>query len=151
MIGVTLMTEAEADVETARPDVTFDELYRTLWWQMLRVATGLVDEVGIAEDVVQDAFAALYTHWHSIRDRQSAVGYLRRSVVNASRSTLRRRMVARKHLHLVRDESADGADESSLWSAPTDSGHHPRGRAELKRHLFVTSGRNTAPRWTSNR
>ena len=50
---------------------TFDELYQQLWWPMLRLATGLVDEVSVAEDVVQDAFAATYRRWgRSVTDRR---------------------------------------------------------------------------------
>lgn len=101
-------------------DWTFDQLYEQLWWPMLRMATGLVDEAGIAEDVVQDAFAAVYRRWDTIRDRQASVTYLRTCVVNASRSVLRRRIVARKHLRLVRDEPVDSADHTVLLGADHD-------------------------------
>lgn len=98
-------------------DPTFDELYHQLWWPMLRLATGLVDEVSIAEDVVQDAFAATFQRWGAIRDRQAAAGYLRTAVVNGSRSVLRRRLTARKHWHSVVDEPVDAADHSVLRTA----------------------------------
>jgi RNA polymerase sigma factor (sigma-70 family) len=87
---------------------------------MLRLATGLVDEVSAAEDVVQDAFAALYRHWSSIRDPRAATGYLRTSVVNGSRSVLRRRMTARKHQFEIRDEHEEAADRTTLLSAEHD-------------------------------
>ena len=95
----------------------FDELYRAQWWPMLRLATGLVDSKGAAEDVVQDAFVALYRRWSSLRDVAAAVGYLRTSVVNGSRSALRRRMTARRHLHSVAEPPAEGADASSVLAA----------------------------------
>lgn len=95
----------------------FDELYREQWWPMLRLATGLVDSVGAAEDVVQDAFVALYRNWSSLRDVAAAVGYLRTSVVNGSRSALRRRMTARRHLHAVTEPPAEGADATSVLAA----------------------------------
>jgi RNA polymerase sigma-70 factor (sigma-E family) len=95
----------------------FDELYREQWWPMLRLATGLVDSKGAAEDVVQDAFVALYRHWSSLRDVAAAVGYLRTSVVNGSRSALRRRMTARRHLHAIVEPPAEGADASSVLAA----------------------------------
>lgn len=95
----------------------FDELYQRQWWPMLRLAVGLVDDTAAAEDVVQDAFAAVYRRWDSIREPAAAVGYLRTAVVNNARSALRRRMTARKHLHAVAEETTEGADASSILSA----------------------------------
>lgn len=117
---------AESAYQLADPLVTpdaaesFDDIYRRLWRPMIRLAVGLVDEVGLAEDVVQDAFAALYRRWDAMRDPRAAAGYLRVSVVNGSRSVLRRRRTSRRHLHLLTDESAPAADESSVLSAEHD-------------------------------
>lgn len=97
--------------------VGFDELYQTQWWPMLRLATGLVDQVAVAEDVVQDAFASLYRRWDSLRDPQAAAGYLRTSVVNGSRNALRRRIVARKHLQVLSDDTVEGADHTTVLTA----------------------------------
>lgn len=83
------------------PPKDFDELYQRTWWPMLRLATALVDDVNTAEDVVQDAFAALYRRWDSLRDHGAAAGYVRTSIVNGSRSVLRRRGTSRKHLRLI--------------------------------------------------
>jgi DNA-directed RNA polymerase specialized sigma24 family protein len=55
-------------------DPRFGELYEQPWWPMLRLATGLVDEVSVAEDLVQDApLAAMST----IPNRQPEVRTLR--------------------------------------------------------------------------
>jgi RNA polymerase sigma-70 factor (sigma-E family) len=96
---------------------TFDELYQQAWWPLVRLAIGLVDDRGVAEDVVQDAFAGLYRRWDSIREPAAAIGYLRTSVVNNSRSVLRRRGTARKHLRVIVEETDDAADHSSLLGA----------------------------------
>ena len=106
----------EAD-DVGAPPPSFDELYQQQWWPMLRLATGLVDDASAAEDVVQDAFAALYRHWSTIRDHRAAAGYLRTSVVNGSRSVLRKRMTARRHRFEVVDEHEEAADRTSLLSA----------------------------------
>ncbi|MDT4911899.1 MAG: hypothetical protein QOC66_1027 [Pseudonocardiales bacterium] len=104
----------------------FEDLYRQQWWPMLRLATGLVDSVSAAEDVVQDAFTALYRRWDAVREPAAAVGYLRMSVVNGGRSVLRRRKTARKHLRIVREEMDEAADHTSLLSA-----EHELARAAL--------------------
>ena len=84
---------------------------------MLRLATGLVNDPALAEDIVQDAFAALYRKRESLRQPAAAVGYLRVTVVNLARSVLRRRLTARKHLRLAREETAEAADSSSVLTA----------------------------------
>src|SRR4249920_1146709 len=58
---------------------------------LVRLAVLLVDDQASAEDVVQDAFVGLHRHRGQLRDPEAAVGYLRTAVVNAARSTLRRR------------------------------------------------------------
>ena len=55
----------------------------------------MVDDRETAEEVVQDAFEALYRNWGRLRDPYAAVAYLNRSVVNGSRSKVRRRMTER--------------------------------------------------------
>jgi RNA polymerase sigma-70 factor (sigma-E family) len=96
----------------------FDELYRTQWWPMIRLAQGLVDDVSSAEDVVQDAFAGLYRSTATLAEPGAAVRYLRVSVVNGARSALRRRRTVRTWLGQRReDEHAPPADEPSLRSA----------------------------------
>ncbi|HEY0166310.1 MAG TPA: sigma-70 family RNA polymerase sigma factor [Jatrophihabitans sp.] len=100
----------------------FDELYRTQWWPMIRLAQGLVDDVSSAEDVVQDAFAGLYRSSGGLAEPGAAVRYLRVSVVNGARSALRRRRTARTWLGQVRqDEHAPSADEPALRTAEQET------------------------------
>jgi RNA polymerase sigma-70 factor (sigma-E family) len=71
----------------------YAEHYRTL----VGLATLLVRDTGTAEEVVQDSFVALHRGWRRLRDSDKALAYLRQSVLNRSRSVLRRRAVARRH------------------------------------------------------
>lgn len=65
---------------------------------MVRLATFLVDDLHSAEDVVQDAFAAVCRrHGERLDDLQDAHAYLYTAVVNAARSVLRRRRTARAY------------------------------------------------------
>jgi RNA polymerase sigma-70 factor (sigma-E family) len=79
--------------------------------RLVGLARLLVDDIPTAEDVVQDAFVSLYRHWSSIRDKSAALQYLQSSVVNGSRSSLRRRRVARS-VSVVPPESAPSAEVS---------------------------------------
>ncbi|WP_372348266.1 RNA polymerase sigma factor [Streptomyces sp. KL116D] len=75
---------------------TVSDLYHAHRLHMIRLAVLLVDDLATAEDVVQDAFAALYRrHGEHITEVDNALGYLRTSVVNTARSVLRRRRTAR--------------------------------------------------------
>ncbi|MGW2859471.1 RNA polymerase sigma factor [Streptomyces sp. NPDC001205] len=81
--------------EPAAPP-TVSELYHAHRLKMVRLAVMLVDDLATAEDVVQDAFTALYRrHGERIDEIDNALAYLRTAVVNASRSVLRRRRTAR--------------------------------------------------------
>lgn len=78
------------------PRPTISELYHAHRLTMVRLAVLLVDDRATAEDVVQDAFAALYKrHGEQLGEVDNALAYLRTAVVNAARSVLRRRRTAR--------------------------------------------------------
>ncbi|MFF0551693.1 RNA polymerase sigma factor [Streptomyces sp. NPDC004311] len=75
---------------------TVTDLYHAHRLRMVRLAVLLVDDLATAEDVVQDAFTALYRrHGEQISEVDNALGYLRTAVVNTARSVLRRRRTAR--------------------------------------------------------
>ncbi|WP_341924488.1 SigE family RNA polymerase sigma factor [Nocardioides psychrotolerans] len=74
------------------------ELYAAHRLSMVRLAMLLVDDLASAEDVVQDAFAAMAARRGTLDDRGAALAYLRISVVNGSRSALRRRRTARAYV-----------------------------------------------------
>jgi RNA polymerase sigma-70 factor (sigma-E family) len=74
--------------------VSFEELYVAQYASMVRLAHALVDTRPRAEEVVQDAFAAVYERYHRIDNPEA---YLRVAVLNGCRRVLRRRMVRRQH------------------------------------------------------
>ena len=69
---------------------SFDTLYHREFAGLVRLAMVLVDSQDLAEEVVQDAFAALYLRYQSVA---SPLPYVRASVLNGSRKVLRRRTV----------------------------------------------------------
>jgi RNA polymerase sigma-70 factor (sigma-E family) len=78
-------------------DQAVTALYSARYRALVRLATLLVRDVETAEEVVQDAFVAMYGAWRRLRDPDKALSYLRQSVVNRSRSVLRHRAVAEKY------------------------------------------------------
>lgn len=74
--------------------IAVSELYRQQWRGLVRLAVLVTDDRQTAEDVVQEAFAQLYRRW-PLQDSGKALAYLRTTVLNGSRSVLRRRRVAR--------------------------------------------------------
>lgn len=78
-------------------EATLDELYAAHRLSLVRLAILLVDDRASAEDVVQDAFAAYVAKAPRLRDSSARLAYLRTSVVNGSRSALRRRRTARAY------------------------------------------------------
>ncbi|MDT4941642.1 MAG: hypothetical protein QOJ34_1731 [Pseudonocardiales bacterium] len=100
---------------TRDADAAVAALFSAHRLHLVRLALLLVDDRETAEDVVQDAFAALHRRWGSIAEPAAAVGYLRTSVVNGSRLVLRRRRTARAYTWPDIDrQPGDGADAGVL-------------------------------------
>lgn len=117
-----LLTEARredvprqmADIVAVSDRVDIPALYETHWRALVRLAVLLVDDVSSAEDVVQDAFISLHRRVDALRNPEAALAYVRTSVLNLSRSVLRRRHVARKHLKVAEPEATAAADHDVL-------------------------------------
>lgn len=83
-----------------------DALFRRHYLALLRLAVVMTGSREPAEDAVQDAFAALYRNWSSLRDGRDAETYLRSAVLNRCRSWVRRQVTqkAARPLMLVREQ-----------------------------------------------
>ena len=68
-------------------------LYAAHYRNLVGLAVLLVRDIATAEEVVQDSFIAMHCGWRRLQDHDKALSYLRRSVVNRSRSVLRHRRV----------------------------------------------------------
>ncbi len=79
------------------PRAAVTEIFHHHYRRLVGLAGLMVDDRESAEEVVQDAFESLYRSWGRLRDPQAAVAYLNRSVVNGSRSRLRKRMTERAY------------------------------------------------------
>ncbi len=88
---------------TARPrsetgdsaEVAVGALYQASAVSLIRLAWIMLGDRPSAEDVVQEAFCDLYRRWDRLAKADSALYYVRSSVLNGCRSVLRRRVVRR--------------------------------------------------------
>ena len=78
-----------------RSDADLPALFHAHYRKLLALAVLVTDDRATAEDLVQEAFARL--HGRNLEDPDRAVAYLRSTVLNLSRSRLRRLRTARKH------------------------------------------------------
>ncbi|MFI6002320.1 SigE family RNA polymerase sigma factor [Streptomyces sp. NPDC051366] len=96
---------AAAEPVAAEPAVTagttvdhLTETYQAHYRSLLRLAALLLDDTASCEDVVQEAFIRVHSARNRVRDRDKTLAYLRQTVVNLSRSALRRRILGLKLL-----------------------------------------------------
>jgi RNA polymerase sigma-70 factor (sigma-E family) len=88
-------------------DEAVTALYAAHYRSLVRLAALLVRDVETAEEVVQDAFVAMHGAWRRLHDPDKALAYLRQTVVNRSRSALRRRRTAGRHVQTARRDLPD--------------------------------------------
>lgn len=74
------------------------ETYRAHYRSLLGLAALLLDDAASCEDVVQEAFIRVHSARKRVRDPEKTLAYLRQTVVNLSRSALRRRILGLKLL-----------------------------------------------------
>ena len=98
---------------TAVGEQVLADLYAAQYARLVGLARLLLDERGLAEEVVQEAFARTYAAWPRVRRTDDPLSYVRRAVVNLARGGLRRRGVARRTV-LPRTEDAPSAEVGAL-------------------------------------
>jgi RNA polymerase sigma-70 factor (sigma-E family) len=95
----------------ARQHVT--ALYQAHALGLVRLAVLLVGDQPTAEDVVQDAFLALYRRWPTLKDPDRALAYARASVLNGCRM-VHRANSRHDGIALAAPDDAKSAEESAL-------------------------------------
>jgi RNA polymerase sigma factor (sigma-70 family) len=80
--------------DVARAELV-EVLFRRHYPALIRLGVVMLGSREAAEDAVQDAFAALHRHHHSLRDPEAAEAYLRSAVLNRCRSWMRRQATQR--------------------------------------------------------
>ncbi|MFG2719627.1 SigE family RNA polymerase sigma factor [Streptomyces sp. NPDC048416] len=94
-------TSRESADEVMAAGTTVDHLtetYRAHYRSLLGLAALLLDDTASCEDVVQEAFIRVHSARSRVREPEKTLAYLRQTVVNLSRSALRRRILGLKLL-----------------------------------------------------
>jgi RNA polymerase sigma-70 factor (sigma-E family) len=105
-----VLTETTSN-DRAAASGRLEELYRAHANDARRLAYLLTGDPGLAEDLAQDAFVKVFGRFHDLRNRDAFWWYLRRTIVNLSKSHFRRRRVERAWLERQRpDEEHLGPD-----------------------------------------
>lgn len=132
---------AESGIDwTALAGGSFEEFYAAQYGTVVRLAAALVGRWDVAEELVQDAFIALYPRWTRISSYEAPDAWLRRVVLNRSVSALRRRAVeARVTTRLARRRSDAGPDEprvgdADVWRAVSEL---PKRQAQVIALVFL--------------
>ncbi|MGH9193909.1 MAG: RNA polymerase sigma factor [Acidimicrobiales bacterium] len=92
-------------------------LHREHYASLVRLASLVLGDVGLSEQVVQDAFVKLHLRWGGLRRLDQAPAYLRSSVLNGARSQLRRQKVRDRHDARRTVAPAAGTPEASVVAA----------------------------------
>jgi len=92
----TVLGSAQSPAAT-EADRALTAMYDAEYRSLVRMSAVMLGDVGSAEEVVQESFIAVHAAWRGLRDMDKAVHYLRRSVLNRSRSVLRHRAVVDRH------------------------------------------------------
>ncbi len=90
---------------------TFEGLYRTSVGEMTRIAYLITGSTHTAEEIAHDSFIAVQRRWDSIRNPKA---YLRKAVVNRSRSHLRR-LRTQREAPLERPREVGIGDIDETW------------------------------------
>lgn len=88
------------------------EVFTGQYASLVRLAAMLLDDSHAAEDVVQDAYVRVAARHYRLRDPDKALAYLRQTVVNLARNSLRHRLVARRHAASSLPAAASAEDDA---------------------------------------
>ncbi|MEY2432339.1 MAG: hypothetical protein QOC92_2064 [Acidimicrobiaceae bacterium] len=95
------------------PTATLAEMHREHYRSLVKLASLLVDDPATCEEVVQDAFVAVFRSADRLREETKLPAYLRSAVLNGARSHLRKRQV-RNRLRVVGRGDAVSAETTAL-------------------------------------
>jgi RNA polymerase sigma-70 factor (sigma-E family) len=129
-------------------DEAIAALFRAEYRRLVNTAFAFVADWDLAEQLTQEAYLRLWRRWRWLRDPQAAPGYLRQTVLNLARNTIRRSVleriaVERRPSGQAHDPAADPAGDIALRQAVATLPHRKRACIVL-RYLVGMSESETA-------
>lgn len=100
----------DGDLRDTEPDREFRDFYGAQATRLKRLALALTADPREADDLVQEALLRAYRSWSRIREEDPGP-YVRRTLANLHRNSLRRKVVERRHLRVVKAEVAPSHDD----------------------------------------
>jgi len=120
-----------ADDRDDRIRALFEDHYAGL----CRLAYLITGDATQAEELVMDAFVRTFAGWRRIRDLDRADSYLRKAVVNLSRSRNRRRQTEQRSTATLPTSIAPRAEsdrDDDVWDAVRELPHRQRAAVVLR-------------------
>jgi RNA polymerase sigma-70 factor (sigma-E family) len=132
------------DVRPGREEA-LSRLFEAHYADLVRLGLYLTGSWAVGEELAQEAFVRLWRRWGVLRDRHAALGYLRTTVVNLSRSTVRRRLLELRHQRTIGEQGYD-ADPVARLDVARALAALPAGKRAcvVLRHLVDLSVEETA-------
>ncbi|MFF0744310.1 SigE family RNA polymerase sigma factor [Streptomyces sp. NPDC004111] len=118
--GPSLVAAEETTLAEGTTVDHLTETYRAHYRSLLGLAALLLDDTASCEDVVQEAFIRVHSARGRVREPEKTLAYLRQTVVNLSRSALRRRILGLKLLSKPMPDMAS-AEEGAYVSLERDA------------------------------
>jgi len=112
------------DAVNASDRTQFDEFMTSRWPGLVRLAFGLTGDRWLAEDLAQTALASAYAAWWRVCRADDPDAYVRRILINASKSRFRRHRLSERPGgpddlpdQTLADPAADVGERSALLTA----------------------------------
>ncbi|MET3984301.1 RNA polymerase sigma-70 factor (sigma-E family) [Streptomyces sp. PvR034] len=113
------------------------ETYQAHYRSLLGLAALLLDDTASCEDVVQEAFIRVHSARSRVREPEKTLAYLRQTVVNLSRSALRRRIIGLKLLSKPMPDMASAEEGAYEQLERDDLIRSMRGLQRRQREVLV--------------
>src|SRR4029078_10527725 len=94
---------ADREREIVAPPANFEAFFEAEHARLLRALYLVTGDPQEAEELMQDAFVAVWERWARVRSRDEPTGYLYRTAMNRFRSRLRRAARATRRALAPRD------------------------------------------------
>lgn len=112
-------------------------LFRTRYGDLVRLAYLLTSDNALAEEVVQEAFVVTWRSWDKLNAPEAAFAYLRATVVNLARMSLRRRMLELRHRPAATEAAVEHDPATGIDLADLVAGLSMRKRACIVLRYFA--------------